>query len=133
VNTALIESLQKAEKQKKLAKRNSPKELANIKKSYDHASTFTTIMSNTLDKSIPYKDFEEMNQDMLHQVDLTIEENPTGDSDENSSNNSSSEDEAPPPKKKQKSSFKSVLKTRGEESDNDNDDIVEVMDTDGEE
>jgi hypothetical protein len=36
-------------------------------------------------------------------------------------------------KKKQKSSFKSVLKTCGEEKDNDNDDIVEVMDTDGEE
>ncbi len=85
-----------------------------------------------LDKSIPYEDLEEMNQDMLCWVNLTIEENPTGDGDENSSNNSSSEDEAPPPKKKQKSSFKSVLKPRGEERDNDNDDIVEVMDTDGE-
>ncbi len=35
--------------------------------------------------------------------------------------------------KKWKSSFKSVLKTCGEECDNDNDDIVEVMDTDEEE
>jgi hypothetical protein len=133
VNTALIKSLQKAEKQKKLAKRNSPKELTNMKKAYDATSAFTTIMSNTLDKSIPYKDLEEMNQDMPRQVNLTIEENSTGDSDKNSSNNSSSEDEAPPPKKKQKSSFKSVLKTCGGESDDDNDDIVEVMDTDGEE
>jgi hypothetical protein len=133
VNTALIESLQKAEKRKKLAKENSPKELTNMKKSYDAASAFTTIMSNTLDKSIPDKDFEEMNQDMLRQVNLTIEENPTGDGYENSSDNSFSEDEAPPPKKKQKSSFKSVLKTHGEESDDDNNDIVEVMDTDGEE
>jgi hypothetical protein len=102
-----------------------------MKKAYDAASAFTTIMSNTLDKNVPYKDFEEMNQDMLRQVNLTIEENPTGDVDENSSDNSSSENEAPPTKMKQKSSFKSVLKTRGEESDDDNDDIVEVLDTDG--
>jgi hypothetical protein len=58
-------SLQKAEKQMKLAKKNSPTELANMKKAYDAASAFTTIMSNTIDKSIPYNDFEEMNQDML--------------------------------------------------------------------
>ncbi len=112
VNTALIKSLQKAEKRKKLAKK-TPKELANMKKAYDAASTFTTIMSNMLDKSVPYKDFEEMSQDMLCWVNLTIEENPTGDGDKNSSNNSSSEDEAPPPKKKWKSSFKSVLKLVG--------------------
>jgi hypothetical protein len=66
VNTALIESLQKAEKQKKLAKKNSPKELANMKKAFDAASAFTTIMSRAFNKHIPYKDFEEMNQDMLH-------------------------------------------------------------------
>jgi hypothetical protein len=65
VNTALIESLQKAEKQKKLVKQFSPKELVNMKKAYDATSAFTTIMSDTLDKSIPHKDFEEMNQDML--------------------------------------------------------------------
>jgi hypothetical protein len=76
-----------------------------MKKAYDATSAFTTIMSNTLHKSVPYKDFEVMNQDMLHRVNLTIEENPTGDGDENSSNSSSSEDEAPSPKKKQKSSF----------------------------
>ncbi len=35
--------------------------------------------------------------------------------------------------KKRKLSFKSVLKTHGEESDDDNKDIVEVMDTPGEE
>jgi hypothetical protein len=104
-----------------------------MKKAYDAASAFTTIMSNTLDKSVPYEDFEEMNQDMLRQVNLTIEKNPTGDGDENSSDNSSGEDKAPPPKTKSKSSFKSALKTCGEESDNDNDDIVEVMDTAGEE
>jgi hypothetical protein len=104
-----------------------------MKKAYDAASAFTTILSIMLDKSVPYEYFEEMNQDMLRWVNLTIEENPTGDSDTNSSDNSSSEDEAPPPKKKWKSSFKSVLKTCGEESVNDNDDIEKVMDTDGEE
>ncbi len=124
VNTALIESLQKAEKQKKLVKQFSPKELVNMKKAYDATSAFTTIMSDTLDKSIPHKDFEEMNQDMLRWVNLTIEENPTGDGNKNSSDNSSSEDKTPPPKKKWKSSFESVLKTCGEESDDDNDDIV---------
>ncbi len=72
-----------------------------------------------LDRSVPYKDFTEMNQDMLRQVNLTIEKNSTDEGDKSSSKSgSSSEDEAPPPKKKQKSSFKSVLKTHGEESDN---------------
>jgi hypothetical protein len=66
VNTALIESLQKAEKQKQLAKKKSPKELANMKKAFDAASAFTTVMSRTFNKSVPYKDFEKMNQDMLH-------------------------------------------------------------------
>jgi hypothetical protein len=58
-----------------------------MKKAYDAASAFTTITSNTLDKSVPYKDFEEMNQDMLNQVNLTIKENPTGDGDKSSSDN----------------------------------------------
>jgi hypothetical protein len=71
-----------------------------MKNAYDTAFAFTTIMSNTLDKSIPYEDFEDMNQDMLHQVNLTIEETPTGDNDKNSSDSSSSEDKAPPSKKK---------------------------------
>jgi hypothetical protein len=74
VNTFLIESLHKADKRKKLAK-SFPKELANMKKAYDAASTFTTIMNNTLDRGVPYKDFTEMNQDMLRQVNLTIEKN----------------------------------------------------------
>jgi hypothetical protein len=110
VNTTLIESLQKAEKQKKLAKKHSPKELANMKKAFDVASAFTTIMSRTFNKSIPYEDFEEMNQDMLYQVNLTIQENPTRDGDKNSSSTSSSDNKAPPPTTKQKSSIKSVLK-----------------------
>ncbi len=53
--------------------KNSSKELANMKKAYDAASAFTTIINNTLDRSVPsYKDFTEMNQDMLRQVNLTI-------------------------------------------------------------
>ncbi len=39
-----------------------------MKKAYDAASAFTTKKGNLLDKCVPYKDSEEMNQDMLHQV-----------------------------------------------------------------
>ncbi len=71
-----------------------------MKKAYDATSAFTTIMNNMLDRSVPYEDLTEMNQDMLCQVNLTIEENPTDDGDESSSeSSSSSEDKAPPPKK----------------------------------
>ncbi len=77
-----------------------------MKKTYEAASAFTTIMNNMLDRSVPYEDFTKMNQDMLRQVNLTIEKNPTDDGDKSSSESgSSSEDKAPPPKKKQKSSF----------------------------
>ncbi len=93
VNTFLIKSLQKTDKQKKLAKRISPKELANMKKAYDAASAFTTIMKNRLDRSIPYENFTEMNQDMLRQVNLTIEKNPTDDGDESSSKSGSSSED----------------------------------------
>ncbi len=104
-----------------------------MKKAFDATSAFTTIMSRMFNKSISCEDFEEMNQDMLHQVNLTIQENPTRDGDKNSSDTSSSDDKAPSSKKKQKSSFKSDLKTCGEESDDDNDDvvIVDLMYTDG--
>jgi hypothetical protein len=44
-----------------------------MKKAYDASSTFTTIMNNMFDMSVPYEDFTEMNQDMLRQVNLTIE------------------------------------------------------------
>ena len=44
-----------------------------MKKAYDSASAFTTIMNNTLDRSVPYNNFTENNQDMLRQVNLTIE------------------------------------------------------------
>jgi hypothetical protein len=74
VNTFLIESLQKADKRKKLTKK-IPKRISNMKKAYDAASAFTTIMNNTLDRSSLYEDFTEMNQDMLHQVNLTSEKN----------------------------------------------------------
>jgi hypothetical protein len=119
VNTYLIESLQKADKWKKLEKK-SPTELANMKKAYDAASAFTKIMNNTLDRSVPYEDFTEMNQDMLHQVNLTIKKKIQQMTVTN-----------PYPrvvvlvrmrhllqKKKQKLRFKSVLKTHGVESDN---------------
>ena len=64
-----------------------------MKKAYDTASAFTTIMNNTLDRSIPYEDFTEMNQGMLCQVNLTIEKNPTDDGDESSSKSGSSSED----------------------------------------
>ncbi len=63
VNKVLVESLEKADKQKKMAKKHSLKDIQNTKKTYNAVSAFTTIMSNMLDKSVGYKDFEEMNQD----------------------------------------------------------------------
>ncbi len=99
VNKVLIESLEKAAKQKKMAKKHSLKDIKNMKKTFNAASAFTTIMSNMLDKSNGYKDFEEMNQDILHQVNTTTEENPTVENKEKSSNSNSSGEEDPPPKK----------------------------------
>ena len=99
VNKVLIESLEKADKQKKMAKKHSLKDIKNMKKTFNAASAFTTIMSNMLDKSNGYKDFEEMNQDILHQVNTTTEENPTVENKKKSSNSNSSGEEDPPPKK----------------------------------
>jgi hypothetical protein len=101
----LIESLKNADKQKKMAKKHSLKDIKNMKKTYNTASAFTIIMSNMLDKSVGYEDFEEMNQDILHQVNLTTEENPTVGNKEKSSDSNSSEDEDPPPKKNENQVF----------------------------
>jgi hypothetical protein len=60
VNKVLIASLKKADKQKKMAKKHSLREIENMKKTYNAASAFTTIMSNMLDKSVGYKDFIDM-------------------------------------------------------------------------
>jgi hypothetical protein len=130
VNKVLIESLEKADKKKKMAKKHSLKNIENMNKSYNAASAFTTLMSKLLDKSVGYEDFEEMNQDMLHQVNLTTEENPTVENKQKSSDSNSSEDEDPPPPKKRKSSLLSVHKTHEEDSDNEIADIVEVDNSD---
>jgi hypothetical protein len=110
----------------------SPKELANMKKAYDPASAFTTIMSNTLDKSVPYEDFEEMNQDMMCQVNLSIEEKQV------------TVTKTHPTiflvrttlllQKRNKNQVLNLSsKLMGRKVTMTNDDIVEVMDTDGEE
>jgi hypothetical protein len=74
-----------------------------MKKIYNAASACTTVKSNMLHKSVGYKDFEEMNHDILHQVNITTEENSTVENKEKSSNSNFSGDEDPPPTKKIKS------------------------------
>ncbi len=74
-------------------------------KTYNPASTFTWIMSNMLDKNVGCKFFEEMNQDLLHQVNLTTEEISTVENKEKPSDSNSRNDEDPPPKKNQNQVF----------------------------
>jgi hypothetical protein len=104
VNRVLIESLEKADKKKRSTMKHSIKEIENMKNTYNAASAFTTITNNMFDKSIGYEDFEEMNQDILHQINLKNEEtetNPTLHKEHKPSESRNSEDEAPPPNKKE--------------------------------
>ncbi len=136
VNRVLIESLEKADKQKKSTKKHSIKEIKNMKKTYNAASAFTTIMNNMLDKSVGYENFEEMNQDILHQINPTNEktkEKTTSRKEDKPLESSNSEDKAPPPNKKRKSGLlPSMHKTDEKDSDNDSEEIEQV-DTDEEE
>ncbi len=63
VNRVLIELLEKAEKKKNTTTKYSIKEIENMKKIYNAASTFTTIMNKLLQKSGGYNNIEEMNDD----------------------------------------------------------------------
>jgi hypothetical protein len=58
-----------------------------------------------LDKNVGCKFFEEMNQDLLHQVNLTTEEISTVENKEKPSDSNSRNDEDPPPKKNQNQVF----------------------------
>jgi hypothetical protein len=68
VKSALIESLEKANKQKTQPKKNSPKELANMKKAYDAASAFTAMVNKMFNKSSACIDFEPMHQAIDYDV-----------------------------------------------------------------
>jgi hypothetical protein len=105
VNKILIESLEKADKIKKIKKKPSIKEIENMKKAYNAASTFTTIMNNVLNSRKGYVDFQEMNRDMLDQINMkteVCEVKESDDKEEESSDTSYNETETPPPKKKRK-------------------------------
>jgi hypothetical protein len=125
VNSALIELLEKANKRKTQPKKKSPKELANMKKSYDPASAFTAMVNKTFNKGSAYKDFE-----LMHQaIDYDFKSNQANNNrsrqlhfEHSTSDENSDDDEPPPPCKRQKSGFKSVVTARRNEcDDNDND------------
>ncbi len=123
VNSALIELLEKANRRKKQAKKNSPKELANMKKAYVAPSAFTAMVNKTFNKSISYEDFELMNEATVYEVKSKNQANnkwSRSNSEDSKSNDSYDDDKPPPPSKKQKSGFKSVIITSHEESNNDN-------------
>ena len=131
VNKILIESLEKADKIKKTKKKPSIKEIENMKKAYNAASAFTTIMNNVLNSRKGYVDFQEMNQDMLDQINMkteVCEVKESDDKEEESSDSSYSETETPPPQKKRKSGVLSTKRKTGkklsdneDKSDNDGD------------
>ncbi len=124
VNSALIELLEKANKQKTQPKKNSPKESANMKNTYDTASAFTAMVNETFNKSGAYKDFE-----LMHQaIDYDGKSNQANNnrsrqlhSEHSTSDKNSDDDEPPPPCKKQKPGFKSVVTAHRNESDDDDD------------
>jgi hypothetical protein len=123
VNKILIESLEKADKIKKTKKKPSIKEIENMKKAYNAASAFTTIMNNVLNSRKGYVDFQEMNRDMLDQINMkteVCEVKESDDKEEESSDSSYSETETPPPQKKRKSGVLSTKRKTGKKlSDND--------------
>ncbi len=125
VNSPLIELLEKANKQKKQPNKISPKELANMKKTYDAASTFTAMVNKTFNKRIAYKDFE-----LMHEaIDYDFQSNQANNnrsrrchSKHSISDEDSDDDKPPPPCKRQKPGFKSVVTACHNESDNDDND-----------
>ncbi len=124
VNSTLIKLLEKANKQKTQPKKNSPKELANMKKRYDTTYTSTAMVNKTFNKSGAYKDFE-----LMHQaIDYDVKSNQANNnrsrqlhSKHSTSDENSDDDKPPPPCKRQKSGFKSVVTARRNESGDDDD------------
>jgi hypothetical protein len=85
-----------------------------MKKTYDAASTFTAMVNKTFNKSVPYKDFELMNEATVYEVRSKKQANnkpSRGNSKDSKSDDSYNDYEPPPPSKKQKSNFKPVITT----------------------
>ncbi len=115
-------------------KKITAKENENMKKTYNAASTFATIMSKVLGKMDVFKDYEEINDDILDKINTTTVEyakccsktNMDGSDGENSNN----ESPKPPPKKRHKTNVSSLFKNTDEDSYDDNDKVFVVNDDD---
>jgi hypothetical protein len=86
---------------------------------------FTAMVNKTFNKSVPYKDFELMNEATVYEVKSKNQANnkrSRGNSKDLKSDDSYDDDKPSPPSKKQKSGFKSVITTSHEESNDDNED-----------
>ncbi len=106
----------------------------NMKKTYDAASAFATIMSKVLGKMDVFEDYEEMNDNILDKINTTTVEYAKGRSETNTDGsdgeNSNNEYPKPPPKKKHKTDISSLFKNTDEDSDDDNDKVFAVNDED---
>ncbi len=72
------------------------------------------MVNKTFNKSIPYKDFELMNEAAVYEVKSKNQANnkqSRGNSEDLKFDDSYDDDEPPPPSKKQKSGFKPVITT----------------------
>ncbi len=124
MSNALIQLLEKANKQKRQPKKNTPKELANMKKTYDAASARTAMVNKMFNKSSAYKDFQLMHQAIDYDVksnQANINWSRQRHSKHSTSDEDSDDDKPPPPCKRQKSGFKFVITGHCNESDNDDD------------
>ncbi len=82
-------------------------------------------MVNKINKSVPYEDFDLMNEATVDEVKSKNQANnkwSRGNSEDSKPYDSYNDDKPPPQSKKQKSGFKSVIITSHEESNDDNED-----------
>jgi hypothetical protein len=89
-----------------------------MKKTYDTASAFTSMVNKTFNKSGAYKDFELLHQAIDYDVKLNEANNNWSrqlHSKHSNSNENSDEDKPPPSCKRQKSGFKSAVTARRNE------------------
>jgi hypothetical protein len=83
------------------------------------------MVNKTFNKSVPYEDFELINEATVYEVKSKNQANnkrSRGNSEDLKSNDSYDDGKPPPPSKKQKSGFKSVITTSHEECNNDDED-----------
>jgi hypothetical protein len=115
-------------------KKITAKENKNMKKTYDAASAFATIMCKVLGKMDIFEDYEEMNDDILDKINTTTVEYAKGcsktNTDGSDGENSNNESPKPPLKKRHKTDISSLFKNTDDDSDDDNDKVFAVNDDD---